>query len=229
MNSPVDLSRSLVVAPVCNQADLDFLSEIQITDHCDVIELRLDSLKDCLDQTASLLSDNRPTIPIIATTRHPDEGGCHSLDAAARQDLLLRFLPQVDAIDIELRSTDEMSETIDTVRSTGKTVILSFHDFESTPSTATIQSKIDQAIDAGADVCKIAIHLDSLPALCELTQVCESESRIKLSMMGMGPLGKLSRLLFAKAGSVLNYGYLKESNAPGQWPAAELQRLLGEI
>ena len=229
MNSPVDLSHSLVVAPICKCPDLDLLAEIQIADQCDVIELRLDCLKDYLDQTASLLTNNRPTIPIIATARHPDEGGCHSLDTAARLELFLRFLEQVDAIDIELRSIDEMSEAVNMARSAGKTVILSFHDFESTPSIATIQSKIDQAVDAGADACKIAVYLDSLSDLCELTQVCESESRIKLSMMGMGPLGKLSRLVFAKAGSALNYGYLKESNAPGQWAAAELQRLIREI
>jgi len=229
MNPSVDLSRPTVVAPICNLADLDYVSEIQITDHCDVIELRLDDMKDNLDQIASFLTHNRPDIPVLATARHPDEGGSHSLDTKARQDLYLRFLEQVDAIDIELRSADDMSETIDAASSAGKTIILSFHDFENTPSSATIQSAIDQVIDTGADVCKIAVHLESRPILDELLQICESESRIKLSMMGMGPMGKLSRLEFAKAGSVLNYGYLNEPNAPGQWPAAELKRLIAEI
>jgi 3-dehydroquinate dehydratase-1 len=45
----------------------------------------------------------------------------------------------------------------------------------------------------------------------------------------MGPLGKLSRLVLAKAGSCLNYGYLNTPNAPGQWPAARLKTLLEEI
>jgi 3-dehydroquinate dehydratase-1 len=47
--------------------------------------------------------------------------------------------------------------------------------------------------------------------------------------MGMGPVGKLSRLVLAKAGSVLNYGYLLEANAPGQWPAWELKSLIDQI
>lgn len=229
MPSPLDSTRISVVAPVCNQADLDFLSKNQISDYCDVIELRLDSLTDNLDEIYSLLTDNRPDIPILATARHPDEGGCHSLDTATRQNLYLRFLPLVDALDIELRSVAEMNEVIEAARSTEKLIILSFHNFNNTPSISTIQSKIEQAIEAKADVCKIAIHLDSQPILDELIQVCESESRIKLSMMGMGPLGKPSRLAFAKAGSVLNYGYLKNLNAPGQWPAEELKRLIGEI
>ena len=44
--------------------------------------------------------------------------------------------------------------------------------------------------------------------------------------MGMGKFGKASRLALAKAGSVLNYGYLDCPNAPGQWEATELKRLL---
>lgn len=229
MSVPVDPSNPLVVAPLCNQDDLDFVSGTRIASHCDVIELRLDCLADRLDQTAALLSGNQLGIPTLATARHPEEGGQGSLDLTARHNLLQGFVEQVDAIDIELRAADDMGAIIDTARCAGKTLILSFHDFNHTPSSATIRSKIDQAVDGGAEVAKIAIHLESLAALYELAQICESESRIKLSMMGMGPLGKLSRLVFAKAGSVLNYGYLKEANAPGQWPAAELKRLLGEL
>ncbi|MCF6313226.1 MAG: type I 3-dehydroquinate dehydratase [Verrucomicrobiales bacterium] len=229
MPFPIDFSSPQVVAPVCNSADLDFLSSTSAAHHCDIIELRLDSLSDQLDPIETLLSDHHPNLPILATARHPDEGGDGSLDAAARQQLYARFLPQIDALDIELRSVDEMSDTLEAARSAGKKIILSFHDFKSTPSISTIQDKIEAAIDAEADVCKIAVHLDSLDRLCELAQVCENETRIKISLMGMGPLGKISRLLFAKAGSALNYGYLATPNAPGQWPAKQLKNLIGEI
>ena len=47
--------------------------------------------------------------------------------------------------------------------------------------------------------------------------------------MGMGEFGRVSRLALAKAGSVLNYGYLDEPNAPGQWEARELRQLLTAI
>ncbi|MFK5923304.1 MAG: type I 3-dehydroquinate dehydratase [Verrucomicrobiota bacterium] len=229
MPAAIQFSSPQVVAPICSAADLDFLSSTPATHHCDLIELRLDSLIDQLDQIDTLLSDHHPNLPILATARHPDEGGDGALDADVRQQLYARFLPQIDALDIELRSVDEMSKTLEAARSAGKKIILSFHDFKSTPSIATIRSKIDQAIEANADVCKIAVHLDSLSRLCELAQVCENESRIRISLMGMGPLGKISRLLFAKAGSVLNYGYLATSNAPGQWPAKQLKNLIGEI
>jgi 3-dehydroquinate dehydratase-1 len=52
---------------------------------------------------------------------------------------------------------------------------------------------------------------------------------LPLAVMAMGRFGKVSRLLFAQAGSVLNYGYLATANAPGQWPAARLRELFAEL
>ena len=49
---------------------------------------------------------------------------------------------------------------------------------------------------------------------------------LPLSVMGMGRFGKISRLLFAQAGSVLNYGYLDRPNASGQWEATSLKKRL---
>ena len=40
--------------------------------------------------------------------------------------------------------------------------------------------------------------------------------------MAMGKFGRASRLLFATAGSVFNYGFLRQASVPGQWPAASL-------
>ena len=64
--------------------------------------------------------------------------------------------------------------------------------------------------------------------LAELVSYHRSEGRL-ISAMGMGPLGKLSRLVLAKAGSCLNYGYLKTPNAPGQWSAEDLTRLISDL
>jgi 3-dehydroquinate dehydratase-1 len=53
--------------------------------------------------------------------------------------------------------------------------------------------------------------------------------RLRLSVMGMGPWGRVSRLVLAKSGSLLNYGFIGTSNAPGQWPVARLKELLSEL
>jgi len=51
----------------------------------------------------------------------------------------------------------------------------------------------------------------------------------RVAVMGMGALGKLSRLILATAGSYFTYGYLGEAVAPGQWPVQRLRALLAEI
>ena len=115
-------------------------------------------------------------------------------------------------------------------------LIASFHDFEKSPPLNELVDVIEDAFAAGADVTKIAIKLESMPPMFELLDYVETVPHLDsitpwhhLSLMGMGPLGKLSRLVFASAGSCLNYGYLVEANAPGQWPAAELKRLIAEL
>ena len=47
--------------------------------------------------------------------------------------------------------------------------------------------------------------------------------------MGMGALGKLSRLALARLGSCLAYGSLGAAVVPGQWPVTRLSDLLSEI
>jgi 3-dehydroquinate dehydratase-1 len=47
--------------------------------------------------------------------------------------------------------------------------------------------------------------------------------------MGMGPLGKISRLLLPLAGSRLVYGYIHRPQVAGQWPAMLLAERLKEV
>jgi 3-dehydroquinate dehydratase-1 len=47
--------------------------------------------------------------------------------------------------------------------------------------------------------------------------------------MGMGPLGKVSRLVLPMAGARLVYGYLDRPQVEGQWPAEMLSARLAEL
>ena len=54
----------------------------------------------------------------------------------------------------------------------------------------------------------------------------DRDKSVPAAFMGMGTLGPESRRLAADAGSVLNYGYLVEPNAPGQLSALEIRERL---
>jgi 3-dehydroquinate dehydratase-1 len=197
------------------------------TEECDFCELRLDTIKLSKDEIAALA--DRISLPLILTARHPDEGGQGSADPAQRSALLEAHLDRAAFIDIELRSALDMQPLIRKAQSRRVGVIGSFHDFGGTPSDEILRGAVDMALQFNFDVVKIATTLRAPGDLARLLQLVESVKRPPLSIMGMGPLGRASRLVLAKCGSILTYAHLGESNAPGQWPARQLKALLREL
>ena len=216
-----------VVAPVASGDDLASLARLDLGPTCDLIELRLDALLAELDAISPAI--DRLEIPILATARHPAEGGAGDLSAAQRGELISRFGPLVSWIDVEIRSLQELSAEVSVSRAAGVGLIASFHDFEKCPSAEILSETIATAVAQGPDVIKIAVHLSTMRELASLLSLFDEFPEVPLSLMGMGPLGKLSRLVLAKAGSIFSYGYLTEANAPGQWPAAQLKSLIAEL
>jgi 3-dehydroquinate dehydratase-1 len=106
-------------------------------------------------------------------------------------------------------------------------LILSFHDFKKTPSLAVLRRKIRQALRWGAAVVKIATVLGSPRDLTALLTLQDGSGT--LATMGMGPLGKVSRLVLPMAGARLVYGYLDRPQVEGQWPAEMLSARLAEL
>lgn len=195
----------------------------------DLLEFRLDNLRGHLE--AALKAMAASSLPVLITARHPAEGGAGDLDVGSRRDLLLRALPHATLVDLEVRSLSDLSAVRDAAHERGVGVVASYHDFETMPPMADLEAALAAATEGLADVTKLALRLDAMRDLAPLALLTESTAREGrlISTMGMGPLGKVSRLVLAAAGSCLNYGYLHEPNAPGQWPAGELKRLIGEI
>ena len=185
---------------------------------CDMIELRLDTLglgADVLD-----FATNSP-LPLLITARGSDEGGTSDWSAEGRRAAYDLFLPFATAIDIELRDFDQFEDQIASAKAANVLVIGSFHDFEKTPSLDTLKSKLGSA----ADIHKFATRIQTNDDL--VTQLALLGENTPLSVMGMGPLGAAARPLMAKAGSLLNYGYLgAKPTAPDQWPVDLLKKTL---
>lgn len=194
---------------------------------CDLCELRLDMIDLGEAEVRTLVS--QITVPLILTARHPDEGGQGALDSAGRAALIESHLDRAALIDIELRSALDLQALIRKAQSRRIGVIGSFHDFNGTPSDDVLRGAADLALQFNLDAVKIATTLRGPGDLARLIQFLESMKRLPVSIMGMGGLGRASRLVLARCGSVLNYGHLGESNAPGQWPARRLKDLLREM
>lgn len=187
----------------------------------DAVEVRADMLPQppSSDQVRAI------PLPAILTVRRFDEGGSLQISDSERLALYLELLPATAAVDIEGRSLRAFGELIEAAHKARKTVIVSFHDFEVTPPLARLRAWTVQARDGGADVVKIAAKTEKPSDVARLLTL-QDESPAPLAVMGMGTLGRASRLLFARAGSVLNYGWLAEPQVPGQWSAPDLRDLL---
>ena len=189
------------------------------------VELRLDVLATDLHVVDRVIPGL--AAPILITARHGTEGGVGRLGAVRRRDLLGQFLLRADALDVELRSAGSMGGLLQEARRRRITRVISFHDFRRTPDLARLRTIVRHAVRAGADIVKIATYLRGAKDLSVLL-LLQSVAKVPLATMGMGPLGKVSRLVLAAAGSRLNYGYLDKPQVEGQWLALELVRRLEE-
>lgn len=223
-------TRPLAVGVIPDPATLALWAEMDTSQRestCDVIEVRLDTLKLPPQEVRQALQGN--ATPILLTARHPAEGGQGSEDAAGRIALLEPLLDLAAVIDIELRSAMDMRGLIQKAHGIGVQVVGSFHDFQATPGEEVLRGAVSFAQPAGLDAVKIATFLNNAEDLTRLIKLTSEPHRLPLSTMGMGPWGRVSRLVLAKCGSLLNYGFIGASNAPGQWPAARLKELLADL
>jgi 3-dehydroquinate dehydratase-1 len=225
-----DLSSPRVVATVTRAEDLSHLAGGGIA-ACDVLEYRLDNLLSHEAEAAGVMASSPR--PVLLTVRSPAEGGQGDLDTATRLAIYRRHLSAAHLVDIEIASLalPEFAGFAEEVRAAGGSLVASTHDFQGFPGRDCLADRIAEAYARGAEIAKVAVVVTTMAELFDLVSLVEyhhGKGRL-ISAMGMGPLGKLSRLVLAKAGSCLNYGYLRVANAPGQWEAAELSALLGKI
>jgi 3-dehydroquinate dehydratase-1 len=170
----------------------------------DLFELRLDRLADIIEQLENKLP--RLRAPLIITARHPQEGGAKNLSLGKRRDLLTRFLPHAEYVDVELRSASALRSLLGLAQEKRVRQIISFHDFKSTPPLRVLAAKAHAASAHGANIFKAATRTDTPNQLARLLQLVATEDvDLPVSAMGIGKLGAISRVLLARAGSVLVY------------------------
>ncbi len=190
----------------------------------DAVELRLD-LFGSVPRIETLMA---LPVPIIATVRSEREGGAAGIDDARRADLYRGVLGVVKAIDLELSSLPAMEAVARAAKSAKQRVIASAHDFEGAPDRRSLREMAKRAVGAGADVLKVAFTAGRIAELSPALEFLE-EAPLPVAVMAMGRYGKVSRLLFAAGGSVLNYGWIERPVVVGQWSAAELRTRLDEL
>ena len=203
----------------------DLRHAVRMRNPPDLFELRLDALFARSEELKGAIRELGA--PLIITARHPREGGLNQLSAQERRTLLLRFLPHTAYVDIELRSARTFGAILQEARAKNLHTIVSFHDFNETPSRSRLDEIARMAQSLGADLLKVATRTDTSAQLSRLRDFFLRERLgMKIAAMGVGRLGRIARIEFAKCGSVLNYAHLGSSQAEGQLSITQLRRIL---
>jgi 3-dehydroquinate dehydratase-1 len=206
-----------IVAVIASAADLRSALELQTPP--DLFELRLDRFVPDFAELEKLHS------PFIITARHWREGGARGLGVSARRALLLRFLSHARFVDVELRSVHWLRQVLERAGAAGVNTIISHHDLHATPSLSELRRKLRAVTDIHPAIFKVATRVDEEAQLARLLAFFdEARAVLPTAAMGIGKLGRRSRLELARRGSVLQYAYLARRQAPGQLSLAEALR-----
>jgi len=191
----------------------------------DLFELRLD----CLLPTIAQLEDKlaRLRAPFVITARSPQEGGANALSSRERGNLLSRFLSDAQYVDVELRSAVALRSLLRLAEQRKVKRIISYHNFKATPPARVLLTKARAAEAHGANIFKVATRTDTPVQLARLLDFITNENvGLAVSAMGIGRLGAISRVLLARAGSVLIYASIDEpSDIEGQLSLKQLRAL----
>ncbi|XRO76204.1 type I 3-dehydroquinate dehydratase [Methanocaldococcus sp. 10A] len=179
----------------------------------DIVEFRIDMLKEVSEEDMEKLAK----YPSIITVRPDWEGGYWKKSNEERLNLIKKAIEcNAKFVDIELKEekNKELVKFRDEIGSKTK-IIISYHDFEKTPSKDTLIEIIEKALSIG-DIAKFATMANSKEDVLNILDVINKYPG-KIIGIGMGEKGKLTRILGVYFGSILTFAsYKGKSSAPGQ-------------
>ncbi len=191
----------------------------------DLIELRLDFYRE-VDLERFISSTRKP---VIVANRPRREGGRYRGDEEKRLEALKKAMEiGTDYIDLEANTETSLLKEV-LRRKKGSRIILSYHDFKSTPSQEVLQDHFDRMSQMGADVVKIVTFArtweDNLNILSLLSYGRKRRKRI--IAFCMGEKGKMSRIFSPLMGGEWTYASLARSkiSAPGQLTVRDLREI----
>ena len=190
----------------------------------DLIELRLDLLKITDEQIKTLCSQNARTIVAFRP------GGVS--DEERLRKLKLAIIAGAELVDTEWDAGEEfLDEIVPFARGNECRVIISFHDREKTPVKRELEQIVKECSMSGADIVKIVCKVNSTEDNARLLSLYSLGKNI--IVIGLGSLGKITRLAAPLAGAEFTYASLGRGleTADGQMSKPDMEkayRILGQ-
>ncbi|MCK4956447.1 MAG: type I 3-dehydroquinate dehydratase [Candidatus Cloacimonetes bacterium] len=174
-------------------------------------ELRLDYLENPLGFDFRQITSND-----IITIRDMKEGGKYPVAFDEKVEYYLQAIKHKNClVDLEISNYNN--------KIPAENLILSYHDFSVDYDIIKIENIINQTNQLAAKYIKIAVNISKYSQFTQLSDVIKKSNK-PVILVGMGKLGKLSRLLYAHLGSVATYiGFENNKTARGQLSVSEAE------
>ncbi len=186
-------------------------------------EVRLDAMKAGASEVRRIFSAKSV---LIATCRP----GAGRTDDERKSLLFAAIDAGAKYVDVEVDASDAYkSEIAAAAKKKGCTLIISYHNYEKTPSRAELEQIVGWCFDSGAQIAKIACKSNSTQDNARLLGLLDSSRR--LVVIGMGAKGKITRIAAPLLGSPFtfaSFGKGKET-AEGQMGRKTLEKLMGVL
>jgi 3-dehydroquinate dehydratase I len=189
----------------------------------DAFELWMDFLKPKHQNETSIQQIVKATKrPILVVCKSPQESG-HFYGSDSRKVDLLLLAAQAGAkwVDINLGANKSQIIRLQQEGCMGTNscgLVLSYHNFFKTPSKKNLQLLVQKAKDLKADIIKIATQVNSAGdklLLINLAKKLKAQKQ-KHIIIGMGELGKSTRILSKSLGNLMSFVSTTDKTAPGQ-------------
>ena len=195
---------------------------LEILEKVDMAEIRID-LAELSDTDITKVFSVRKKL--IATCRP----GKYSLSERVHK-LKLAIESGATYVDIEYESDDDFRNAMSEFAHAHQCdVILSYHNYEMTPELDELEKIMHKCFELGADIAKIATMVKVNRDNSKILSLYKAPGR--LVAIGMGELGKISRIVAPFLGAEFTYAALTDDSvtAPGQISYDKLNQYILEI
>jgi 3-dehydroquinate dehydratase / shikimate dehydrogenase len=214
---PKSLPRLAVALGFPTESELIHAAEHEYKEGRTFLEFRLDHLADAASGVSAVRAFRKkyPDAQILATCRHIRNHGFFS-GAVEQQLAILEEAARAGsaAVDLEIESAEGAKAALPQLRELAA-LIVSYHDFKSTPSLASVWRRLQRI---PADGYKIAVTARKPADNQRLIEFAREHHNASLIAFAMSEMGLMTRVLAPSLGSPFTYSAPcdQAGTAPGQ-------------
>ena len=184
-----------------------------------LVEVRIDKLDLSVEETGELFKASPTLVATCRRGRFPDQERHSFLDRAIRSGAAY--------VDMDTETDESFrQELVSLARDHNCRVIVSYHNFEATPSSGELEAIVRQCIGKGGEIAKIACMVRTVKDVITILSLYDLD--IPLIALGMGEMGRITRVAAPLLGAEFTYASYEPGSeaASGQLSRKDMKQIL---